>query len=39
MVTLVSGRVRDLRSGVEYEAGSSVQTCVSAPSGDCVVDI
>ena len=39
MVTLVDGRVRDLRSGVEYEAGSSVQTCVSAPSGDCVVDI
>ena len=39
MVDLVDGRVRDLRSGAEHEAGSSVQTCVSAPSGDCVVDI
>ena len=39
MVDLVDGRARDLRSGVEYEAGNSVQTCVSAPSGDCVVDI
>ena len=39
MVDLVDGRARDLRSGAEYEPGSSVQTCVSAPSGDCVVDI
>jgi hypothetical protein len=38
-VSLVDGRVRDLRTGVEYEPGTRVQTCVVAPSGDCVVDI
>ena len=31
--------VRDLRTGVEHEPGSRVQTCVTAPVGDCVVDI
>lgn len=39
VVSLVDGRVRDLRTGVEQEAGTRVQTCVSAASGDCVVDI
>jgi len=39
VVSLVEGRVRDLRTGVDYEPGSRVQTCVTAPSGDCVVDI
>lgn len=39
VVTLVDGRVRDLRTGVEHEPGTRVQTCVVAPSGDCVVDI
>ena len=39
VVSLVDGRVRDLRTGVEYEPGTRVQTCVVAPSGDCVVDI
>lgn len=39
VVGLVQGRVRDLRTGAEYEPGSRVQTCVSAPAGDCVVDI
>ena len=34
-----NGRVRDLRTGAEYEPGSRVQACVTAPSGDCVVDI
>ena len=39
VVSLVDGRVVDLRNGAEYEPGSRVQICVTAPSGDCVVDI
>lgn len=39
VVSVVQGRVRDLRTGAEQEAGTRVQACVSAPSGDCVVDI
>lgn len=39
VVSLVDGRVVDLRNGIEHEPGSRVQVCVSAPSGDCVVDI
>ena len=39
VVSLVDGRVVDLRTGAEHEAGSRVQVCVTAPSGDCVVDI
>ncbi|MCB0925779.1 MAG: ferredoxin reductase [Mycobacterium sp.] len=39
VVNLVDGRVRDLRTGTEFEPGSRVQTCVTAPVGDCVVDI
>ena len=39
VVDLVDGRVRDLRTGAEQESGSRVQTCVTAPSGNCVVDI
>ena len=39
VVNLVDGHVRDLRSGTEHEPGTRVQTCISAPSGDCVVDI
>ncbi len=39
VVNLVDGRVRDLRTGAEYEPGNRVQTCVTAPAGDCVVDI
>jgi ferredoxin-NADP reductase len=38
VVGLVQGRVRDLRTGAEHEPGSRIQTCVSAPSGDCVLD-
>ena len=38
VVGLVEGHVRDLRTGVEHEPGTRVQTCVSAASGDCVVD-
>jgi stearoyl-CoA 9-desaturase NADPH oxidoreductase len=39
VVSLVDGHVRDLRTGVEHEPGSRVQTCISAASGDCVLDI
>ena len=39
VVSLVDGRVVDLRTGAEYEPGSRVQVCVTAPRGDCVVDI
>ena len=36
---LVEGHVRDLRTGAEHEPGTRVQTCISAASGDCVLDI
>ncbi|MGV0850889.1 ferredoxin reductase [Mycolicibacterium phlei] len=39
VVGLIDGHVRDLRTGVEHEPGSRVQTCVSAASGDCVIDV
>jgi ferredoxin-NADP reductase len=39
VVGLVEGSVRDLRTGVEHEQGSRIQTCVSVASGDCVLDI
>ncbi len=39
VVSLVEGHVRDLRSGQEHDPGTRVQTCVSAASGDCVLDI
>lgn len=39
VVGLVEGRVRDLRTGAEFEPGSRVQTCICAPDGDCVLDI
>ena len=39
VVGLVGGHVRDLRTGVEHEPGSRIQTCVSAASGDCVLDV
>jgi len=38
VVGLTAGRVRDLRTGAEHEAGSRIQTCISAASGDCVLD-
>ncbi|MFD1947890.1 ferredoxin reductase [Nocardioides aestuarii] len=39
-LTLVSGRVRDLRNGEEYaQPNEQVQTCVTAAVGDCVLDI
>jgi ferredoxin len=39
VVPLVEGHVRDLRTGTEYEPGNRIQTCVSAASGDCVLDV
>jgi ferredoxin-NADP reductase len=39
VVGLVDGHVRDLRTGAEHEAGTRIQTCVSAASGDCVLDV
>jgi stearoyl-CoA 9-desaturase NADPH oxidoreductase len=39
VVPLVEGHVRDLRTGQEHEPGTRVQTCVSAASGNCVLDI
>lgn len=39
VVPLVDGHVRDLRTGAEHEAGSRIQTCVSAASGDCILDV
>ena len=39
VVGLVEGHVRDLRTGAEHEPGTRVQTCVSAASGDCVLEI
>ncbi|WP_240195339.1 ferredoxin reductase [Nocardioides faecalis] len=39
-LTLVSGRVRDLRSGDEFDSPNEpVQTCVTAAVGDCTLDI
>ncbi|HYO03089.1 MAG TPA: ferredoxin reductase [Mycobacterium sp.] len=39
VVGLIDGHVRDLRTGAEHEPGSRVQTCISAASGDCVLDV
>ena len=39
VVSLVDGHVRDLRTGEEREPGNRVQTCVSAASGDCTLDV
>ena len=39
VVGLVDGHVRDLRTGAEHDPGTRIQTCVSAASGDCVLDV
>jgi len=39
VVTLADGHVRDLRTGAEHDPGTRIQTCVSAASGDCVLEI
>ncbi len=39
-LTLVSGTVRDLRTGDEYDdSNDRVQTCVTVPVGDCTLAI
>ncbi len=39
-LTLVSGKVKDLRNGDEYgQPNEPVQTCITAPVGDCTLDI
>ena len=39
-LTLVSGRIRDLRNGDEFgQPNEPVQTCVTAAVGDCTLDI
>jgi stearoyl-CoA 9-desaturase NADPH oxidoreductase len=39
VVTLAEGHARDLRSGLVREPGTRIQTCISAASGDCTLDI
>ncbi len=39
VVPLVAGSARDLRSGTVHVAGDTVQTCISAAAGDCVLDL
>ncbi|HWB66252.1 MAG TPA: ferredoxin reductase [Mycobacteriales bacterium] len=39
IVPLRKGLVKDLRNGAEYEENQSVQTCVTAAAGDCVLEI
>lgn len=39
VVGLVEGHVRDLRTGIEHEPGTRVQTCVATASGDCTLDV
>jgi hypothetical protein len=42
VVGLASGSVRDLRDGSEKSAGAEalrIQTCISAASGDCTLEV
>jgi stearoyl-CoA 9-desaturase NADPH oxidoreductase len=39
VLPLESGYVRDFRSGTEHGAGDRIQTCISAASGDCTLNI
>jgi hypothetical protein len=39
VLPLESGNVRDFRSGKEHGEGDRIQTCVSAASGDCTLNI
>ncbi|WP_068270444.1 ferredoxin reductase [Aldersonia kunmingensis] len=38
VVPLVEGNTRDLRSGDVRGPGERIQTCISAPAGDCVIE-
>ena len=39
VLPLESGHVRDFRSGNEHGEGDRIQTCISAASGDCTINI
>ncbi len=39
VVTLTDGHARDLRNGMERQAGEKIQTCISAAAGDCTLDV
>jgi ferredoxin-NADP reductase len=39
IVPLKKGLVKDLRNGAEYPENASVQTCITAAAGDCVLEI
>ena len=40
VVPLLQGQVRDLRTGdIRGEPGDLIQTCISAPAGDCAIDL
>ncbi len=39
VVTLAEGHARDLRTGQNREPGTRIQTCISAASGDCTLDV
>ncbi|MCW2551941.1 MAG: stearoyl-CoA 9-desaturase oxidoreductase [Mycobacterium sp.] len=39
VLPLESGHVRDFRSGDEHGEGDRIQTCISAASGDCTLNI
>jgi len=39
VLPVAGGSVRDLRSGIEHTEGATVQTCISAAAGDCVLDL
>ncbi|TPG27367.1 ferredoxin reductase [Mycolicibacterium hodleri] len=39
VLPLESGHVRDVRSGNEHGEGDRIQTCISAASGDCTLNI
>jgi ferredoxin-NADP reductase len=39
VLPLESGNIRDFRSGIEHGEGDRIQTCISAASGDCTINI
>ncbi len=39
VLPLEAGHIRDFRSGAEHGEGDRIQTCISAASGDCTINI
>lgn len=39
VVAITDGHARDLRNGMEHQAGEKIQTCISAAAGDCTLDV